>query len=341
MVNLDFSKYSPKEILFQFNQTGKPEWVNNYLNFLAEFIKKDSFWIQSSGTTGKKKNIKVLKKQLLFSAKGTINFFKLSKGNTVLLPLSCDFIAGKMMMVRAIVGKLNLFIVKPSGNLSEYIDLKIDFCPVVPLQVENIIQSGAISNIKILLIGGGSLPNQLADKLINLKVTAFESFAMTETLTHFALRKVAPISDDLFTTLEGFKIETSEYDELILLENELTKKVLKTHDIIKKYSENTFKWLGRSDNLIKSGGINFIPEEIELKIVQHIHKPFVLIGVKNEKFGEIIAIVVEGEENIDLAQINKDLSKFERIKRQFNLLKFPRTISGKIKRNEIKNLINA
>lgn len=341
MVNLDFSKYSPQEIIYQFNETGKPEWVKPYFNFLNEFVKEDTFKVQTSGTTGKKKNVTILKKQLFFSAKGTLKFFNLTEGDTVLLPLSCHFIAGKMMLVRAIIGKLNLFIIEPSGDPSEYLDRAIDFCPAVPMQVENIIQSGAISNIKTLLIGGGNVPDLLADKLQKLKINAFESFAMTETLTHFALRKVSPIAENFFTTLAGFKIDTTECNELIILENELTKTALKTHDIIEKHSETTFKWLGRSDNIINSGGIIFIPEEIELKIIQHIHKPFVLVGVKNEKFGEIIVLVHEGEGSVDLNQINDSLSKFERIKLQFCLQEFPRTENGKIKRNEIKSLIDA
>ena len=341
MVNLDFSKYSPAEIIHQLSKIEKPEWLQSYFNFLKEFLKSDLISIQTSGTTGKKKNYQFSKKQMLFSAKGTLKYFNLHKGNTVLLPLSCNFIAGKMMLVRAIEGKLNLFVVEPTGDPSKYLNKPIDFCALVPLQVQQIIKSGTISNIKILLIGGGNVTNQLSQKLQKLKVNAFESFAMTETLTHFALRKASPIAELFFNTLEGFKIDTTESNELIILENELTKESIKTNDIVEKKSATQFKWLGRSDNIIKSGGIIFIPEEIETKISQYIDKPFVILGVKNEKFGEIIGIVIEGERMINLNKVNSCLPKFEKIKYQFYLPKFPRTESGKIKRNEIKKLINA
>lgn len=341
MVNWDFTKYSPNEILDQLIATNLPAWVTPYCEFLKEFIQKEKFIVHTSGTTGNKKKITVTKQQMLYSARATLTYFNLTKGKTVLLPLSCEFIAGKMMLVRAIEGKLNLFIVKPTTNFNSLNIQKIDFCPLVPLQVEGLLNSPFIKRINVMLIGGGAVPLSLIKKLRDVQSRAFESFGMTETLTHFALRMVSPKKEDYFTTLPGFRIDISEKNELILLENKLNPNALKTNDLIEKYSSTQFKWIGRSDHLIKSGGILFVPEEIEHKISKHIFQPFVIIGVKNPKFGEVIALVVEGREKVDIHSLNKYLSKFERIKKQFSLLSFPKTESGKVKRTLIKQIINA
>jgi O-succinylbenzoic acid--CoA ligase len=275
------------------------------------------------------------------SAAATIDYFNLKKGDHTLMVLSCEFIAGKMMLVRAIEGKLNLFLAKPCSDPSKYLSRKFDFVPLVPMQVQNIINSKKVNQIKQLLIGGGKLGAKMIDELKKSKSHVFESFAMTETLTHFALKQISPTNNEWFKTLKGFEISHNQNGELVIKKNAITNCELKTKDLIEKKSKSEFKWLGRSDNIINSGGIKLIPEEIERKIEQLISVRFILIGIPDLRLGEKIVIVSEEPLELKIEEINKVLKKYERIKTSKIINKFPLTESGKIKRSELQKIVNA
>jgi O-succinylbenzoic acid--CoA ligase len=317
------------------------KWIEKYYHFLCTYCSSQKIKIRTSGTTGSAKTITVSKDQMQKSAGATLNYFNLKKGDSCLLALSCEFIAGKMMLVRAIEGKLNLFLAKPCSDPSHYFFQKYDFVPLVPMQVQNIVKSKEIGQIRHLLVGGGKVSNEIISKIKKNQTQVYESFGMTETLTHFAIKQISPNYSEWFKTIDGFEIDSNKNDELIIKKNGIIKTTLKTKDLIEKKSNSEFKWLGRSDNIINSGGIKLIPEEIERKIVQLISVRFVLIGLPDDKLGEKIAIVSEKPLKIDLEKINKDLSRYEKIKISKVVNKFPTTESGKIKRRELQTILNA
>jgi len=276
---------------------------------------------------------------MIFSASATLQYFNLKPSQKVFLSLSTNYVAGKMMIVRAIFGKLSLTLAPPSGSPSKYISEEYDFAPFVPMQILDLLESGKIKNFDKILVGGGNLDSRLLNQLANFKTTIFESFGTTETLTHFAIKRLLPDEENYFKTLPGFTVKTNNDNELILNKNQLIKESLCTKDLIKLKSESEFKWIGRSDNLINSGGIKIIPEEVEKKIQQYITTPFVIVGLTDEKFGEIVVLVSEGKTINKLNNVGLNISKYELPKKYFVLNKFPRTESGKIKRKQISELI--
>lgn len=340
MINLNFSKITVNDAL-SILKLHDEKWIRLYYNFFIEYLHKNEIKISTSGTTGNRKIITVTKVQMQKSATATLNYFNLEEGDSCLLTLSCEFIAGKMMFVRAIEGKLNLFLAKPCSDPSHYLSRKYDFAPLVPMQVQNIIQSQEVGQIKQLLIGGGKVNNEIISQIKKFQTQVFESFGMTETLTHFAIKQISPNYSEWFKTIDGFEIDSNQKDELIVKKNGIINFTLNTKDLVKKRSNSEFKWLGRSDNVINSGGIKLIPEEIERKIVQLISVRFVLIGLTDDKLGEKIAIVSEKPLKIGLKKINKDLSEYEKIKISKIVNKFPTTESGKIKRRELQTILNA
>lgn len=341
VINLDFNTYSPSEILNQLRESVLVPWIANYANFLEEFISNKELTIHTSGTTGERKKMLVTRHQMQLSANATLAFFNLCPGDHVFLNLSCEFIAGKMMLIRAIEGKLNCFLAEPASDPSDKIDKQFSFAPFVPLQIKSLLTSGKISHFDKVLIGGGKVDEDLINELIKSGANAFESFGMTETLTHFAIKKVSPKKEESFTVLNGFEISKSNSNNLVIESNPITGRKITTNDIIDLKGKNNFIWKGRSDNLINSGGVKLIPEEIETKISKHISVPFVLVGLADEILGEKIVLVLESTRTVDLNIINTELEKFEKIKTQKCLDRFPRTISGKIKRKEIIKLLSA
>ena len=317
-------------------------------NKIEEFISNwndSSFFIETktSGSTGKPKSIQLSKAQMIASAKITGEYFGLNEDQTTLLCLSIDTIAGKMMLVRAIVHNMKILITSPSSNPLKKIEERIDFIAIVPLQLDKMIEESSIElkNIKNILIGGASLPSPISDKLIKLNLTCFQSFGMTETVSHIAIRKVGKNEELFYTTLPGIKLIQNPENELIITAPHLSIYELKTNDIIELLSENQFVWKGRKDFVINSGGVKIFPEEVEKKISNLIDLPFFITSIPDVKLGEKLVLIIESDKliNLYIDDFKSVLTKYELPKEIFYLRSFERTISGKINRIKTKALL--
>ncbi len=322
-------------------------WENDILSFLEEWNSKKEFILsKTSGSTGIPKEIELPKQAMKLSAKMTGDFFGLTEGNSALLCLPVNFIAGKMMIVRAAELKLKLYCVEPKSTLRlrSAADInEFDFVPMTPMQVENSFDE--LSKIKTLLIGGAPLAESLREKLMLLPTKCFESYGMTETITHIALKE---ISDEFFTTLKDIKITQDGRGCLIIQTPYFEEKII-TNDMVEIKNETRFKWLGRFDHVINSGGIKLFPEQIEKKLKPFIKEEFIITSLPDEILGEKLILIIECS---DFAQQlsfskrsskfeirNSPLEKFEIPKETYCIEEFPRTESGKIKRNELMGLI--
>lgn len=205
------------------------------------------------------------------SARMTCDFLGLKHGDTALLCMSLDFIAGKMMMVRAIERGMQLLHVEPSSHPLSTQNMEsignptsIDFAAMVPLQVWNTLQvpeeREKLCRIRHLIIGGGAISPELEKELRTLPVNVWSSYGMTETLSHIALRR---ISEDHYTPLPGISLEQAEDGCLIIDAPALCPERLHTNDIVRFHGKNRFQIIGRKDNTICSGGIKIQIEEVE------------------------------------------------------------------------------
>src|SRR5690606_30951186 len=287
---LDFSKQ-----IFDELDSAIP-WQKNILDFLEEWNSGSPF-VQSktSGSTGTPKEIQLPKVSMKMSAQMTGEFFGLKPGDTTLLCMPVNFIAGKMMIVRAIELKLKLYCIQPKSeiNLSEFPVL--DFVPMTPMQVENSFEN--LSKIKILLIRGAPVSDELTRTLSKLQIRIFESYGMTETITHIALKE---ISDEWFSVLNKVKIQKDNRGCLVIKTPYFEEEIV-TNDLVEIKNETQFKWLGRFDNVINSGGIKFSPEQIEAKIRPFIPKEFIISSLPNNKLGQKLILIIEGNPSFDFS----------------------------------------
>lgn len=329
-ITIDFSHRvaSPQE----FNNLD--EWQIVVFNLIEEYFNQDEFSIPTSGTTGKSKNILVKKEYLIASAKKTNDFFNLKKGDHSLLVMNPKFIGGRMMIIRAIERQLKLTIVKPSNSALDHIDEDFDFSAMVPMQVQESIRDypQAFNRIKHVIIGGGAVNKVLLDELIKFKTKTYSTFGMTETLSHIAIKDLTPVESANFKLLQGIKISSKE-DCLVIHAPELGVSDLITKDIV-ELTKDGFRWLGRADNMINSGGVKIFPELIEEKLRPLISSDYFVSSMKDEKFGEAVIIIIEREtsEKIEFGTV---LDKFEIPKKVFNVSAFDRTETGKIKRKSV------
>jgi len=294
------------------------EW-NNDLDFIE---------IKTSGSTGSPKTITIKKEHMIASARMTGNFLELKEGNTALLCLSPKTVAGKMMIVRSIVLELKLIVVDVNSKPLKNINNSIDFAAMVPLQVQNSLND--LSQIKKLIIGGGTISNQLWKSVSDLDLIAYQTFGMTETISHIAMREIASKQTN-YIPLEGVKTKLVD-DCLNISAPALGVENLQTNDIVQLENDGSFLWLGRKDFVINSGGVKLHPELIENKLEAIIQYPFFTFGIADEALGQKLILCVEGKLNLEKKVFSGRLEKFEIPKEIYYFETFERTESEKINR---------
>jgi len=339
--NIDRTKWVSK-----IGKTAKEPWEKEIVMFLSDwFSEKDEFEIKTSGTTGPVKTEIYSRSSLIASANITIATFSLTPGDTLLMCLPTKFVAGKMMLVRAIAGKMKLLALKPKSNPIENLDKVIDFAAFTPHQMQHIIQESSemLNLIKKVIIGGSPVNDSLKKQLLLLNPVFYETYGMSETLTHIAIRPLHDSGElELFTVLKGFKIKVDKESRLVIDAKHLHNCPIVTADMVEIMEQNKFKWLGRADDVINSGGVKLFPALIEKKLSRIINRNFIITKQNDSDLGEVVVLIIEGDpisnDSLELLKTAfiKSLDKYE-IPRKINYtVEFPRNNNGKIIRSGIK-----
>ena len=323
------------------------EFEQKIISFTQEFLSETkTVKVQTSGFTGTPKIFEIEKQKMLNSAKMTCDFLDLKKENTALICLPIEYISGKMMVVRSLERKLKLIIKNPSTKPLKDLNEEIDFCAMTPLQVENSLDK--IHFIKNIIIGGAAVSENLKTKitqtlkLSNPQTKIYETYGMSETLSHIALKEIYPKADDYFIILNDIEISLDERGCLKINAPKLNDEILQTNDLVEIINDNKFKFWGRIDNVINSGGAKIFPEELEALVKKKIENEVVFLGLKDESLGQKLIAVVEGNESGDLIKkiIEIQFEKnFHKPKEIIFVEKIPRTENGKINRRELLNLL--
>ena len=321
-----------------------PERKTEVQNFITDWYStSDVIQANTSGSTGLAKTISLEKSKMIISAKKTLSFLGLKKGDTALLCLSISTIAGKMMLVRAIVGELNLVIGPIDSNPLQQIRQRIDFVAMVPLQFQNSIENNSekLKAIKAIIVGGGPISSKMENQAITNNVKAFQTYGMTETVSHVALREIGNKKDLRYHALEGISF-SEQNEQLIINYPEIGIVDLHTTDLVTLSNSTSFEWIGRADFIINVGGIKLNPEEIEAVLSEYIAVPFIISSIKDDKLGEKIILLIEGNDSVVLDEIalQEKLTKFAIPKSTYNIPIFSRTLSGKINRIETLKLLH-
>ncbi|GAA4947600.1 AMP-binding protein [Algibacter agarivorans] len=332
------------EIAYSYVKEGFP-YQQELGNFLLDWLDdKDYVIAKTSGSTGKPKKIKIKKQAMVNSAIATGDFFNLYPGSKVLHCLPSNFIAGKMMIVRAIVLGLELDMVGPTGLPQIDYEKDYEFCAFTPLQLKNFAKY--LKCIKTVIVGGGRVSKPIIDSIKDKKPVVYETYGMTETVSHIAVKKLNNFSDSENIETSYFKafpdVSVSQDDRGCLVVNapHLSDEIIITNDVVEIHSQNEFQWLGRSDNVINSGGIKFFPEVIEKKLRCKIDEEFFIASKLDDALGEKLILVLESKENNLDASIFDCLDKYEKPKEIIAIPNFKLTASGKIHRRNTLEALN-
>ena len=325
-----------------------PEFAQEAFTFCKDWLDgKDSFVQATSGSTGTPKIQEITRQQMEASAKATETFFGTNSEFKLLCCLNPAYIAGKIMLVRALVWDCEVTLVEPSADPMASEDGHFDFVAMVPLQVETSLSSRSslekLKSIQTLLIGGAPLSDSLQMSLHQEGIAAWQTFGMTETVSHIALAKIGE-GELVYQCLPDVHIGLTEEGTLWVQSPMSGHAKLATLDRIELRSKNSFVWLGRADFVINSGGIKLFPEQLEKKISAWMFErysgmPYFFYGEVDERLGQRLVLFVEGEQSevtleVLEEELKKFLGKFEIPKQIYLLPRFKYTPSGKINRPE-------
>lgn len=317
----------------------QPIYLKDIFSFLHQwFDDSQVIDVKTSGSTGMPKIISLSKETMRQSARATLDFFRLKKNDPVLLCLSANYIAGKMMLVRAIEGELDLTAIEPATVL--FIPPKLfRFCAMVPMQVEETLRvygNGSFSCIESLIIGGAPVSSSLEHKLKAVSAACYVTYGMTETASHVALKRLN--TNEPYRALPGISFHEDDRHCLIVKAPLLHQDLLSTNDIVELCNSSEFHWKGRYDFVVNSGGIKIVPEELEKKIEPFLKQPFYFSKRSSQLYGEELILVLEGDklsseaENELLMLLATILTKYEKPKAVYYIQAFEYTSNGKLKR---------
>jgi o-succinylbenzoate---CoA ligase len=300
-------------------------------DFLLDWFDDKSYIeMNTSGSTGTPKLIKVDKQAMVRSALATGDFFDLKPGDKVLHCLPANYVAGKMMLIRGFILGLEIDFVAPSSHPLARIDTEYDFAALVPMQAQYSLDK--LKHVRKIIIGGAKITKPLEQKLLKIKTSEiYETYGMTETITHIAARK---IGEDAFTVFPNVMLSMDEKNCLLIKAPSVSPEIIVTNDFVEMVSENKFIWLGRYDNVVNSGGIKLIPEQIEEKLATRIPRRYFVAGKADPMLGERLVLIVEGEEILIEDSIFDVLDKYEKPKEIHFVKHFEETPTGKIIRKE-------
>lgn len=313
---------------------------------LKEFLDEwrspaSSVLVHTSGSTGKPKPMLVEKKRMVASARMTCSFLNLTDKDTALLCMPLDYIAGKMMVVRAEVVGMRLVSVKPSGHPLAEADVckDITFAAMVPMQVYNSLQveeeRERLMGIRHLIIGGGAIDKKMEAALAAFPNNVWSTYGMTETLSHIAMRKInGDGASAYYTPMKEIDVSADSDGCLIIDAPQLCPDILHTNDIVEFGDNNKcFRVVGRKDNTICCGGIKIQAERVEEILAQYLDAPFFITKSTDPKFGEIPVCVTECRDKKLLEDIFENvLPKYWIPKRIVTVERLPLTETGKPKR---------
>ena len=338
-----YTKEDLHEVSYSFIKEGEP-YEERIGNFLLDWLNKDysDIKVRTSGSTGKPKIIYIDKQRMVNSASATAKHLKVNEETKALLCIPAKQIGGMMMLVRAMTLGWHLDLTKPKSNPLDRIYKTYDFCAMTPFQLDNSLNR--LHLIKKLIIGGGRISENLKMMVQSIPTHIYETFGMTETVSHIATRKVnnrksGKTDEKPFKTLPHVSVSADENHRLIIKAPKILGKDLLTNDIVEIETFKKFYWKGRYDNVINTGGVKIHPEEVETKLQELLTCRFFISSIEDDALGDKVVLFVELPFSEKLKSDLKhaidnleSLEKFEIPKNIYMVEKFEETDSGKINR---------
>lgn len=331
------------------NSRAALEFCQAWLNGQPDFV------VNTSGSTGTPKPIRLTREQMTASAQATGQAVGLRPGQQALVCLPTQYIAGRMMLVRGLILNLAMTVVEPASQPLRNLpaNAHFDFTALVPLQLQTILTEATadlaiLNQMQAILIGGGPVDATLATRLQVLTAPVYHTYGMTETVSHVALRRLnGSAASEEFVPLPGVQLALDERGCLTICGPMTGGERLVTNDLVALQADGRFRWLGRWDNVINSGGVKVQVEKVEAILSQLLPtladgqlagRAFFVGPLPDARLGQVVTLIVEGNPlTLDLEEmlrtnLTDQLSRYEIPRRLCYLAQFQHTPTGKIDR---------
>lgn len=359
-LHLYSNSYSRTDILGQqWRSEELRPFAHEILRFCHEWLSgQQTFMVHTSGSTGQPKPISLSRRQMQASAGQTVKALGLAAGDHALLCINPAFIGGKMMLVRAMEHEMPLTALEAEADPLRKLpnDTRIDFIALVPLQLEAILQNphskAILDRMKAVIIGGAAVSSPLRKQLGSLQAPLYSTYGMTETVSHIALQRLnGPYASDYFQAFPAVHLSQDERGCLVIEGEVSGGQPLITNDVVELHKNGRFRWTGRADNIINSGGIKIQLEKIDrlaedVLIRMGIEKPLFAWGLPHDQLGQQLVLIIEGkaltikEKEDFLKQFSAVAGKYEQPKEIYYINNFIKTSSGKIQKEKTAALIS-
>ncbi len=310
----------------------------------------EEFHLRTSGSSGVPKEIVITRGQVLASIRQTRKKFSLGSEDLLFCCLNVDYIAGMLMIFRALEIGCDLLVTEPVGHPFEVLgnqeyllrsNRMKNFFAFVPMQFQTLVNderyTELLNTAKGIIVGGAALDEVSVKKAKNLSAPVYLTYGMTETVTHIALRRINGFrASRYFRVLEGVEIRTDPQSRLSIRAAVTRNEWVQTNDIVKLRNSREFILVGRADHVINSGGVKIQPEKIEEEIGKILMSGvrFFVWGIPDERLGQKLVLFLETRDKSVSEELKKRIpgifSKFERPKEIFLLHQFENTPTGKI-----------
>ena len=322
------------------------EFVRKVEAFIAEWNNADDrVLVHTSGSTGQPKPMWASKRLMANSARMTCDFLHLQPGDTALLCLPVDYIAGKMVVVRAMVRQLQLVIKAPQAHPLAELHHAPTFAAMVPMQVTSSLNNAherqLLADIRQLIIGGGAIDETLEKELRDFPNNVWSTYGMTETLSHIALRKInGKDADQWYTPFDHVNIATDHRGCLTIHAPLVCDNSLTTNDMVEIHPDGRrFRIIGRVDNVINSGGVKIHIEQVEERLRNAVDVPFAITKRRDPLLGEMVVMLVQSTELDALRQCCEQcLPAYWRPRLFISVDKIPTTDTGKPARKRAEQI---
>ena len=317
--------------------------------------------LYTSGTTGRPKGVMIPHRQIAWNAYNTAVSWQLRSSDRVQIYTPMYHAGGLTVFMTPLFAIGGSVVLHDGFDTAEILRACRDYeCTLlfgVPTTFKMLLDSPEfatldLSHLRWCASGGAPLPLQLLHTYQERKVTFRQGYGLTEVgVNCFAmsdndsLRKAGSIGKPLMFTEaklvnpDGNLVATNEIGELCLRGPHVclgywnnpsgTAQVLDpegwfhTGDLARCDEEGFFYIVGRSKDMIISGGVNIYPAEIERELLDHPAIAEVsVVGTADEKWGEVPVAVVALKPGASASEL--ELIDFLRLR--INKIKLPRQV---------------
>ena len=311
----------------------------NHDQFVPENI---ALVVETSGSTGDPKSVAISTSALIASTNSAHKYLGATPGDTWSLLLPTTHIAGLNVIARATALGTKVIDNRATKN---FIDA--DFISIVPTQLHRAVNSDQkllehLTAAEAVLVGGGAISDELRKLSAEKHIKVIETYGMTEMCGGCIYNK---------KPLEGVELQINSHG-LIKLRgpmmattylndqtgwNQLTEDGWFQTSDLGEFRDGKLKVIGRTDDVIKSGGEKISLVEIEDKFRKYFPNiEVVAFGLPDQEWGEKLCLSVTTQ--ISLSQVQSKLTGINSPKEIFVVSQIPRTALGKVDRRAIAKL---